>query len=66
MCFCRAQAALKWHPDKNADNMEEATERFKEITEAHSTLSDKNERAWCVLLPIFREPCAVAPMRGAC
>ena len=43
--YCE-QAALKWHPDKNADNMEEATERFKEISEAHSTLSDANERAW--------------------
>lgn len=40
------QAALKWHPDKNTDNLEEATEMFKEITEAHSTLSDPNERAW--------------------
>ena len=40
------KAALRWHPDKNAENMEEATERFKEITEAHSTLSDSNERAW--------------------
>lgn len=51
---CRAQAALKWHPDKNADNMEEATERFKEITEAHSTLSDRNERAWCVAAHLSR------------
>ena len=27
-------AAKKWHPDKNRDNIEEATERFKMITEA--------------------------------
>ena len=40
------QAALKWHPDKNTDNLDEATEKFKEITEAHTTLSDPNERAW--------------------
>jgi DnaJ family protein A protein 5 len=26
--------------------MEEATEKFKEITEAHTTLSDPNERSW--------------------
>jgi len=40
------KAALKWHPDKNADRLEEATEVFKEITNAHTTLSDPNERAW--------------------
>eukprot|EP00291_Cryptomonas_curvata_P005354 CAMPEP_0172186202 /NCGR_PEP_ID=MMETSP1050-20130122/20622_1 /TAXON_ID=233186 /ORGANISM="Cryptomonas curvata, Strain CCAP979/52" /LENGTH=299 /DNA_ID=CAMNT_0012860329 /DNA_START=40 /DNA_END=936 /DNA_ORIENTATION=+ len=38
--------ALKWHPDKNSDNLEEATERFKEITNAHTILNDPNERAW--------------------
>jgi DnaJ-class molecular chaperone len=48
------KAALRWHPDKNADNMEEATERFKEITEAHSTLSDANERAWYSIFQRFR------------
>ena len=40
------RACEQWHPDKNADNLEEATERFQEITEAHSTLSDPTERAW--------------------
>ena len=40
------KAALQWHPDKNADNLEEATERFQEITEAYTTLSDPTERAW--------------------
>jgi len=40
------KAALKWHPDKNADRLDEATEVFKEITNAHSILSDPNERAW--------------------
>jgi DnaJ family protein A protein 5 len=38
--------ALEWHPDKNADNLEEATEKFKEIQNAHAVLSDPNERAW--------------------
>ena len=33
--------ALKWHPDKNADNLDEATERFKEIQAAYSVLSDR-------------------------
>ena len=36
--------ALKWHPDKNPDNREEAEEHFKKINEAYSVLSDKNKR----------------------
>lgn len=27
--------AIKWHPDKNPDNKEEATEKFKELSEAY-------------------------------
>jgi len=30
--------ALKWHPDKNADNLEVATEKFKKINEAYNYL----------------------------
>lgn len=36
--------ALKWHPDKNPDNKEEAENRFKEIGEAYAVLSDKDKR----------------------
>ena len=36
--------ALKWHPDKNPDNKKEAEEKFKEINEAYSVLSDKDKR----------------------
>ena len=38
--------AMKWHPDKNTDNINEATEKFKEITAAYTVLSDSNERKW--------------------
>ena len=38
--------ALKWHPDKNVGNEEEATARFKEISSAYAVLSDPHERRW--------------------
>lgn len=34
----------KWHPDKNPDNIKEAEEKFKEITEAKTILMDKDKR----------------------
>lgn len=43
--------ALKWHPDKNTDNIDEATQRFKEITAAYTTLSDPTERCHAPALP---------------
>ncbi|XP_030630185.1 dnaJ homolog subfamily B member 6a isoform X2 [Chanos chanos] len=36
--------ALRWHPDKNPDNKEEAERKFKEISEAYEVLSDANKR----------------------
>jgi len=36
--------AQKWHPDKNPDNKKEAEEKFKEITEAYSILSDSDKK----------------------
>jgi len=38
------QAALKWHPDRNPDNKEDAEHRFRECTEAYSVLSDQQKR----------------------
>jgi DnaJ-class molecular chaperone len=36
--------ARKWHPDKNPDRVEEATKKFKEISEANDILTDSTKR----------------------
>jgi molecular chaperone DnaJ len=38
------QNALKWHPDRNPVNKEEAEIKFRECTEAYSVLSDPQKR----------------------
>ncbi|MGB7848956.1 MAG: molecular chaperone DnaJ [Candidatus Acidiferrum sp.] len=38
------KSALKWHPDRNPENKEEAEIRFRECTEAYSILSDPQKR----------------------
>lgn len=38
--------ALQYHPDKNPDNVDEATEIFARIRAAYEVLSDAQERAW--------------------
>jgi curved DNA-binding protein CbpA len=37
--------AVKWHPDKHPDNKKEAEEKFKEISEAYSVLSDPKKKS---------------------
>lgn len=36
--------AMKWHPDKNPDNQEEAAKKFKDVARAYEVLSDKKQR----------------------
>ena len=36
--------AIKWHPDKHVDDKKEAEEKFKEIAEAYSVLSDPDKK----------------------
>jgi len=36
--------AIKFHPDKNQNNKEEAEKKFKEISHAYSVLGDKKQR----------------------
>jgi len=38
------KSALKWHPDRNPENKEEAEIRFRECTEAYTVLSDTQKR----------------------
>jgi molecular chaperone DnaJ len=38
------KAALKWHPDRNPQNKQEAEAKFREATEAYSVLSDPQKR----------------------
>ena len=36
--------AMKWHPDRNVNNKEEAETKFKEISKAYEVLSDDKKR----------------------
>lgn len=49
--------ALKWHPDKNPDNVQEADRKFKEIAEAYEVLSDRefSNKSRSLLVPLAAE-----------
>jgi DnaJ family protein A protein 2 len=36
--------ALKWHPDRNPDRVEEASEKFKEVAAAYEVLTDADKK----------------------
>lgn len=38
------RSALRWHPDKNQNNKEEADRKFKKISEAYEVLRSKEKR----------------------
>ena len=38
------ELAVKWHPDNNPKNSEEAEKKFKDIGKAYKILSDENSR----------------------
>ncbi|XP_056638977.1 dnaJ homolog subfamily C member 21 isoform X1 [Diorhabda sublineata] len=38
--------ALKWHPDKNLENPDQAKNQFQIVQQAYDVLSDRQERAW--------------------
>ncbi len=54
--------ALKWHPDKNPDNKEEAEKKFKQLSEAYEVLSDGKKYQYSIVLFVrirFGDRCCI-------
>jgi len=41
LIYSYRKLALRWHPDKNPGNREQAETKFKEIAHAYEVLSDR-------------------------
>src|SRR5580704_14126331 len=39
------KAAMKWHPDRNPENKQDAEHNFRQASEAYSVLSDAQKRS---------------------
>jgi DnaJ homolog subfamily B member 6 len=56
--------AMKWHPDKNPQNVEEATEKFKKIAEAYDVLGNEEKRRTYDSNDLFEGNFASSPNHG--
>jgi len=50
--------ALRWHPDKNPTNKDEAEKQFKEISEAYEVLCDSMLRVFSIRVLLFEKELA--------